>query len=191
MALSSEYTGLSTGNLVTYYCLYALKQVKARIVAAARYVRCVAKQGAFEPRRSKESPVKRTLAKRLWQDRVVTGDGCWVGVGYVNKTTGYATLSMKDGPRGSVRRGSVHRLAYELWRGPIPVGYEVDHVWDRGCRSRACFNPDHLEAVTNHENGRRAARTARFQAEMRRAEREWDSLRFDPAVEAEYRELHA
>jgi hypothetical protein len=45
----------------------------------------------------------------------------------------------------------VHRIAYELARGPIPAGLTIDHL----CRNRLCINPTHLEAVTNWENGRR------------------------------------
>lgn len=43
---------------------------------------------------------------------------------------------------------SVHRLAYEAAKGPIPDGLEIDHL----CRNRACHNPAHLEAVTHREN---------------------------------------
>lgn len=46
---------------------------------------------------------------------------------------------------------SAHRVAYELTRGPIPAGMEIDHL----CRVRSCVNPDHLEAVTRGENLRR------------------------------------
>lgn len=42
----------------------------------------------------------------------------------------------------------VHRLAWELWRGPIPVGLTIDHL----CRNPACANPRHLEPVTVREN---------------------------------------
>ena len=41
-----------------------------------------------------------------------------------------------------------HRVAYELLRGEIPEGLQIDHL----CRNRACANPDHLEPVTCKEN---------------------------------------
>lgn len=46
-----------------------------------------------------------------------------------------------------------HRHAYELFKGPIPHGYQVDHL----CRVRRCVNPEHLEAVTGAVNTQRAA----------------------------------
>lgn len=49
-----------------------------------------------------------------------------------------------------------HRFAYELWVGPIPDGLQVDHVRVRGCMSRRCVAPEHLEAVTHVENNRRS-----------------------------------
>jgi hypothetical protein len=48
-----------------------------------------------------------------------------------------------------------HRLAYEEAYGPIPAGLHIDHL----CRVRNCINPEHLEAVTQAENNRRAAAT--------------------------------
>ena len=56
-------------------------------------------------------------------------------------------------PEGeTVRRlMSVHRLSYEAFKGPIPEGMHIDHL----CRVRNCYNPEHLEAVTQAENNRR------------------------------------
>lgn len=56
---------------------------------------------------------------------------------------------------GKARR--VHRVAHEVWIGPVPAGHDIDHVHARGCRHRDCIEPAHLEAVTHAENVRRAA----------------------------------
>lgn len=45
----------------------------------------------------------------------------------------------------------VHRLTHTLYNGPIPEGYEIDHL----CNQPPCCNPAHLEAVTPKENKRR------------------------------------
>lgn len=66
---------------------------------------------------------------------------------------------------GQVRFGHelcyVHRVIYEAVRGSIPAGLELDHVYVKGCRSRACCEADHLEAVTSRENARRGVRSRR------------------------------
>jgi hypothetical protein len=59
-----------------------------------------------------------------------------------------------------------HRVSYEFYQGPIPEGHEIDHVWQRGCRSRQCINPEHLEAVTHQENVRRSFEARRLNAEF-------------------------
>jgi HNH endonuclease len=51
----------------------------------------------------------------------------------------------------------IHVVVFELLEGPIPEGLELDHVHARGCRSKACCWPAHLEPVTGAENQRRAA----------------------------------
>lgn len=75
--------------------------------------------------------------------------GCWRWQGTCGEN-GYGQIQVLG------KRYLVHRLAHELWIGPIPDGYEVDHVRARGCVHRDCFNPTHLEAVTPLENMRRA-----------------------------------
>lgn len=53
-----------------------------------------------------------------------------------------------------------HRLAFRLFKGAIPAGYQVDHL----CRNPRCVNPWHLEAVTPGENVRRSDAGARERA---------------------------
>lgn len=55
---------------------------------------------------------------------------------------GYAMVSVDGSPR------LVHRVAWEAERGPIPEGFEIDHL----CRQRDCSNVAHLELVTRREN---------------------------------------
>jgi hypothetical protein len=78
---------------------------------------------------------------RHWR---VDENGCWLWTGSLNNK-GYAQL----GVAGRVR--SAHRVAYELFKGAIPDGLQIDHL----CRVRQCVNPDHLEAVTQSVNIRR------------------------------------
>ena len=48
-----------------------------------------------------------------------------------------------------------HVLAYRLLAGRYDPQLTLDHVYERGCRSKACCNPAHLEPVTSGENTRR------------------------------------
>jgi HNH endonuclease len=71
--------------------------------------------------------------------------GCWLWMGE-GHTNGYG-LTKHNGKTHLVRR-----LMYEITRGPIPDGLELDHL----CRVRCCVNPTHLEAVTHQENMQRS-----------------------------------
>lgn len=68
---------------------------------------------------------------------------CWPWLG-ARTAQGYGWLTV-PGRRGSVY---AHRFAYELERGPIPDGKQIDHL----CRNHSCANPTHLEAVTSATN---------------------------------------
>lgn len=91
----------------------------------------------------------------LFDRRSVTPEGCWRWTGG-HTTAGYGTT------RFDKKLTYVHRLARELEIGPIPQGYEVDHL----CRVRDCFNPAHLEAVTPRENNLRGVGLAAQRAHM-------------------------
>ncbi len=87
------------------------------------------------------------LGDRLRARSIQDNDtGCWLWQGGTNKPGGYGTLSVHS------RKQYVHRLAYELYTGVVPEGQEVDHL----CRTRTCWNPAHLEAVTVQENRARS-----------------------------------
>ena len=73
--------------------------------------------------------------------KLTVGDGCFEW-----------TAGRSKGGYGMIKIGGrmvyAHRVAYELFVGPIPSGLQIDHT----CRNRACVRPDHMEAVTSREN---------------------------------------
>ena len=81
-------------------------------------------------------------ASLRFQTKVVeVASGCWLWTGATNNN-GYGQIRVDGQAR------YVHRLAYETFVGPIPEGFQIDHV----CRNRRCVHPAHLEAVTQREN---------------------------------------
>src|SRR5258706_516480 len=91
------------------------------------------------------------LRNRLNKWLLVLPDGCWMWTGH--NTTARAD---KGGlTYGHIKMGKtqkcVHRVSYEKFVGPIPDGYEIDHL----CNNTLCYNPKHLEAVTPQVNKQR------------------------------------
>lgn len=87
------------------------------------------------------------------QTKIIAEDGCWTWIGALNQK-GYplwhpSVKVMKQLENRSMR---AHRIAYQLLKGPIPAGLQLDHV----CRNRRCINPAHMEPCTNRENTVRA-----------------------------------
>ncbi len=76
---------------------------------------------------------------------VNTSTGCWEWQGPLFPK-GYGRVSWQ----GKAQR--VHRVVYVLLVEQIPDGLTLDHVKARGCESKACCWPAHLEPVTSREN---------------------------------------
>lgn len=104
----------------------------------------------FAPRRTM------TLADVLHIRSEPRGD-CVIWTGGLT-TDGYPVMVKSD---GTGDKG--HRASWALANGPIPKGMTLDHVCHTTdpncpggkCIHRRCINPDHLEPVTQAENGRR------------------------------------
>jgi Protein of unknown function (DUF2637) len=74
--------------------------------------------------------------------------GCWEWQSGLDKD-GYGRAYWEGQP------WLAHRLVFTLLNGPIPEGLTLDHVRARGCLSKACCWPFHLDPVTWEENNRR------------------------------------
>jgi hypothetical protein len=94
---------------------------------------------SFRARADKNGPVP--------EERPSLGP-CWLWTGGTN------------GTYGKIRNLYAHRVSYELSKGQIPAGLQIDHL----CRNTVCVNPDHLEAVTGRTNLLRARGFAARQA---------------------------
>ncbi len=68
--------------------------------------------------------------------------GCWLWTGSERNDDGYGELWVN----GRMRRA--HRIAFELYKSPIPNGMMVLH----SCDTPLCVNPAHLFLGTNSDN---------------------------------------
>ena len=82
------------------------------------------------------------LRRMLAKCELVTESGCWIWMGADNGDQGYGRVYLGG------KSYRAHRLMYELIKGKVPGGLDLDHL----CRVRCCVNPAHLEPVTNLEN---------------------------------------
>jgi hypothetical protein len=87
-----------------------------------------------------------SLRDRFLAKVAVEPSGCWSWLGY-HFWHGYAGIAI--GHSGAY----AHRVAYQLFRGPLPTTRKltIDHL----CRHRWCVNPEHLEVVPMHVNQER------------------------------------
>lgn len=73
--------------------------------------------------------------------KVEKSNTCWNWIG-AKTTVGYGQFRFQ---RKTIYS---HRISYEIFKGDIPIGLQIDHL----CRNPSCVNPEHLEAVTMKEN---------------------------------------
>jgi hypothetical protein len=79
---------------------------------------------------------RQSLWYRFWPKVDASGD-CWQWIGGVSGRYGMVR------PGGSANQRGAHVIAWELLVGPVPEGYQIDHL----CKNTLCVNPDHLEPV--------------------------------------------
>jgi len=72
--------------------------------------------------------------------------GCWLWVKALGDKTGHGVIG--DGRGRPSKLLKAHRLAWMLYRGPIPEGLSVLHKCDVGC----CCNPEHLYLGAQQDN---------------------------------------
>jgi hypothetical protein len=84
------------------------------------------------------------LHQRLVARSDVDPAGCWLWTRALDRY-GYGKVRIHKVTY------QVHRLAYQVLVGSIPLGLTLDHT----CRSRACWRPDHLEPVPQRINNLR------------------------------------
>ena len=92
----------------------------------------------------------RSLRDRLLEKTIPEpNSGCFLWEGAI-RPNGYGSINVTTA-KGEYSNASVHRVAYEIFRGAIPAGLTIDHL----CRTRTCVNVDHMEVVTRAENTKR------------------------------------
>lgn len=110
--------------------------------------------------RSKRKPNMTDGQMKAWlyaQARIVEGKldtPCWIWTGGT-QYQGYGQVQWKGKSR------MVHRVAYELWYGPIDDDLVVRHMGD--CH-KGCYRPTHLHADTQLANVREAMELGTFRA---------------------------
>ncbi len=80
--------------------------------------------------------------KERFFSKVQKTDTCWEWTDDVHGGFGYGRL-WRNG-----RYHRAHRVSYELHKGEIPDGMQVNHT----CNNSSCVNPDHLYLGTQRDN---------------------------------------
>lgn len=94
-------------------------------------------------------PDLRSADERFDAQVIKHDGGCWEWTGSRSGSAPHAGPYIQFRVNG--QRVYIHRYAYERFVGPIPEGFQIDHL----CRNTRCVNPAHLEAVTPRINVQR------------------------------------
>lgn len=103
---------------------------------------------------SQPQPVEPRLRAKL---RINITTGCLEWTGATTRPGWHGRISING------RLVMAHRVAYELWVGPIPVGLSVLH----SCDNPPCCNPAHLFLGSQRENMRDASAKRRTGPQIR------------------------
>jgi len=82
----------------------------------------------------------KTLEERFWEKVNRTGE-CWLWTGAKNDR-GYGYF------KAAGRNAKAHRVSYQISKGAIPDGINIDHI----CHNTSCVRPDHLRLATQKQN---------------------------------------
>jgi hypothetical protein len=98
----------------------------------------------YVPVPSKSPQEKLALLLGRFESKFVKADGCWLWHGAIDRWArgGYGRFGYMG------RNDKAHRVAWILYKGPIPDGLHVLHT----CDVRSCVNPNHLWLGTNDDN---------------------------------------
>lgn len=93
------------------------------------------------------------IAARLQGKYRIDPSGCWIWTGAVG-----GSRSKRPQIRIHWKLFYASRVAWELYKGPIPIGQFVCHK----CDIELCINPDHMFLGSQKDNMRDASRKGRF-----------------------------
>lgn len=91
--------------------------------------------------------LKRTDRKQFKPIQLVEQEGgCVICTSHEPNIDGYHRVY--NGVNATPRCIFLHRSTWEVIHGPVPEGYELDHL----CRNRRCCNPSHLQLLTRSQH---------------------------------------